>query len=225
MSLNPFDLSRRYLYLVHANGPHGPPFSSPSPKPPLRSITTTGHKLSPVSIASPPAFSTMTADRPNLYKLPSESALRVPVTDGTSSGRSTPGENGSTDLNVEVAALSNKLINAINHQTQLDDSLSQTRHELEISRARVKQLEAVAKENSEMLANGLLVKKSDIEVETMQLKDRLNEESRLRAKAEEEKRVIERELEGLTAALFGEANEVNSYFLGIFLASSEHNFS
>lgn len=152
----------------------------------------------------------MAPDRPNLYKSASESALRVPVTDGTSSGRSTPGENGSTDLNVEVAALSNKLINAINHQTQLDDSLSQTKHELDISRARVKQLEAVAKENSEMLAKGLLVKKSDIEAETKQLKDRLNEESRLRAKAEEEKRVIERELEGLTAALFGEANEMVS---------------
>ncbi|KAG0642943.1 hypothetical protein HOY80DRAFT_880786 [Tuber brumale] len=152
----------------------------------------------------------MAADRPSLYKSASENALRVPATDGTSSGRSTPGENGSMDLNVEVAALSNKLINAINHQTQLDDSLSQTRHELEISRARVKQLEAVARENADMLAKGLLVKKSDIEAETKQLKDRLNEERRLRAKAEEEKRVIERELEGLTAALFGEANEMVS---------------
>ncbi|RPB01452.1 hypothetical protein L873DRAFT_1676276 [Choiromyces venosus 120613-1] len=152
----------------------------------------------------------MPADRPNLYKSASESTLRVPVTDGTSSGRSTPGENGSMDLNVEVAALSNKLINAINHQTQLDDSLSQTRHELEISRAKVKQLEAAAKESAEMLAMGVLVKKSDIEAETKQLKDRLSEESRLRAKAEEEKRVIERELEGLTAALFGEANEMVS---------------
>ncbi|PWW72939.1 hypothetical protein C7212DRAFT_347992 [Tuber magnatum] len=149
----------------------------------------------------------MTADRPNLYKSTSEGALRAPVTDRTSSGSSTPGENGSTDLNMEVAALSNKLISAINHQTQLDDSLSQTRHELEISRARVKQLEAVAKENAEMLAKGLLVKRSDIEAETKQLKDRLGAESRLRVKAEEEKRAMERELEGLTAALFGEANE------------------
>jgi len=37
------------------------------------------------------------------------------------------------DLSNEITTLSNKLINAINHQTNLDDTLTATRHELEAS--------------------------------------------------------------------------------------------
>jgi hypothetical protein len=109
---------------------------------------------------------------------------------------------------MEVAALSNKLINLINHQTGLDDSLSQTKYELQLSEARVKQLEAGAKEHADMLAQGLLVDKKHVETETQQLMEKLKEESRQRGKAEKDKRNIEQELEGLTAALFGEANKV-----------------
>lgn len=150
----------------------------------------------------------MTADRPDLYKSASGSALRQAALDATSNGSRTPSEFGETDLNVEVAALSNKLINAINHQTQLDDSLSQTKHELQLSKARVKQLEAAAKEHADMVTQGLLVEKKLFETETQQLMERLKEESKQRGKAEKEKRVIEQELEGLTAALFSEANKV-----------------
>ena len=50
------------------------------------------------------------------------------------------------DLSQEVSTLSTKLINAINHSTMLDDSLQQTRHELEAAREKLAQLEAQVRE-------------------------------------------------------------------------------
>lgn len=152
----------------------------------------------------------MTTDRPGLFKASSESALRNAASADEDGVDATNGY-GSEDanLNREVAALSNKLISAINHQTQLDDSLASTKHELEISKAKIKQLEAVAKEHADMMANGLLVEKKDVETETMQLMNRLKEERTQRGKAEKDKRNIEQELETLTTALFDEANKVD----------------
>ncbi|KAF8242492.1 hypothetical protein K440DRAFT_478094, partial [Wilcoxina mikolae CBS 423.85] len=114
------------------------------------------------------------------------------------------------DLNREVAALSNKLISAINHQTKLDDSLSATKHELELSKTRIRQLEAVAKEHADMMAKGLLVERKEVETETQRLMNRLKEESMQRGQAEKDKRHIEQELENLTTALFDEANKMVS---------------
>lgn len=161
----------------------------------------------------------MTADRPGLFRSAGESALRNSSTvDGddetNGGGAATNGSgNGSVNedpnLNREVAALSNKLISAINHQTQLDDSLASTKHELEMSRARIKHLEAMAKEHTDMMAKGLLVERKDVETETQQLMNRLKEERAQRGKAEKDKRNIEQELETLTTALFDEANKVD----------------
>ena len=112
------------------------------------------------------------------------------------------------ELNNEVAALSNKLIHAINHQTDLEDSLNATRHQLESAQERVRQLETLAQEHKSLVANGILVKKTDVEVEMLRLKTSLAEERRQRVKAENEKIGIEQELETLTTALFEEANQV-----------------
>lgn len=155
----------------------------------------------------------MTTDRPGLFKTASESALRNSSTTTTTAeeqqqqtGDST---NGDQNLNKEVAALSNKLISAINHQTQLDDSLATTKHELELSKAKIRQLEAVAKKHEEMMSKGLLVEKKDVDAEAAQLMNRLKEERTQRGKAEKDKRNIEQELETLTTALFDEANKVH----------------
>jgi len=112
------------------------------------------------------------------------------------------------DLNDEVATLSNKLINAINHQTNLDDILSATRHELEASRERIRQLERENQEHSELLASGTLVKKSIAEADKRKLVLSLADERRHRGEIEKEKKNIELELESLTTALFEEANKV-----------------
>ncbi|TVY64281.1 Rab guanine nucleotide exchange factor sec2 [Lachnellula suecica] len=112
------------------------------------------------------------------------------------------------DLNSEVATLSNKLINAINHQTNLDDTLSATRHELETSRERVKKLELENQEHVELVQRGLLIRKGIADAEKNKLLATVTEERRQRMEAEKEKKRIEQELESLTTALFEEANKM-----------------
>ena len=112
------------------------------------------------------------------------------------------------ELSNEVAALSNKLIHAINHQTDLDDTLAATRHELEAAQERVRQLDMLVKEHQSSVINGILVKQSDVESEFLRLRTTLADERRQRVKTENDKKRIEQELENLTAALFEEANEV-----------------
>lgn len=112
------------------------------------------------------------------------------------------------DLSSEVAALSNKLINAINHQTNLDDTLSATRHELAASQERVRQLEAALKEHRDLVINGVLVRRTEIEDKTVKLMANLADEKKQRGVVEKDKRGIEQELEMLTTALFEEANQV-----------------
>jgi len=112
------------------------------------------------------------------------------------------------DLDQEVATLSTKLINAINHQTTLDDNLSATRLELENSRERIRQLEHQIEEQREMLAGDVWVRRQTVEVEKAKLLARVVEEKKARVDMEQQKRKIEQELENLTAALFEEANKM-----------------
>ena len=112
------------------------------------------------------------------------------------------------DLTDEVASLSNKLIVAINHQTHLDDTLSDTRHELDSARERVRQLEVQVSRHDTLVADGVLVNRKDLEDDCAKMMAELAEEKRKRAAVEKEKKSIELELEGLTTALFEEANEV-----------------
>ncbi|KIW15006.1 hypothetical protein PV08_07793 [Exophiala spinifera] len=105
------------------------------------------------------------------------------------------------DLNSEVAALSDKLISAINHQTKLDDTLAQTRQELEASRTRILELEAEARAYEEKLRDTVDERNSKLFAE-------LAEEKKQKAIIQQEKRGIESELETLTASLFDEANKM-----------------
>lgn len=112
------------------------------------------------------------------------------------------------DLSNEVATLSNKLINAINHQTNLDDTLSATRHELEAARDRVKKLEKENREHAEAATREAAHQKAITESDKSRLVAILAEERRKRADVEKDKKEIEQELENLTTALFEEANKV-----------------
>ena len=104
--------------------------------------------------------------------------------------------------------LSTKLVNAINNQTSLDDSLQQTRHELETARERLAQLEAATKEHAEKLEQGLLVDKEVYDKMEKQLLSELAEERKRKVEAEKAKRKVDAEVEALTTALFEEANGV-----------------
>lgn len=112
------------------------------------------------------------------------------------------------DLDHEVAALSTKLINALNHQTSLDDTLSATRQDLEASRERITELEALVARQQETLAGDVWVKRSSTEAEKHKLLLRIADEKRQRGEVEKEKKKIEQELETLTVSLFEEANRM-----------------
>ncbi|KAI1343359.1 hypothetical protein F5Y15DRAFT_231909 [Xylariaceae sp. FL0016] len=112
------------------------------------------------------------------------------------------------DLDQEVATLSTKLINAINHQTTLDDTLSATRQELEASREKVAELEGLVARQQETLSGDVWIKRKSAEGEKNKLLSRIVEEKRLRAEVEKDKKKIEQELETLTVSLFEEANKM-----------------
>ncbi|KAJ4384333.1 rab guanine nucleotide exchange factor S2 [Didymella sp. IMI 355093] len=110
------------------------------------------------------------------------------------------------DFSQEVSTLSTKLINAINHSTMLDDSLQQTRHELEAAKKRLEQLEVQVKVHEQKITKGLLVEKVVYDKMERQMSTELQEERKRRAEAERLKRNTDSEVEQLTAALFEEAN-------------------
>lgn len=110
------------------------------------------------------------------------------------------------DLSQEVSTLSTKLINAINHSTMLDDSLQQTRIELEEAREQLQRLEARVMEHEDKISRGLLVDKIVYDKMEKQLTSEMHEERKRRIDAEFAKRKTDGEVEALTAALFEEAN-------------------
>ncbi|PLB52377.1 putative GDP/GTP exchange factor Sec2p [Aspergillus steynii IBT 23096] len=112
------------------------------------------------------------------------------------------------DLSNEVAALSVKLVQAINNQTTLDDNLVATRQELEQAQTRIRTLESENEKYRRDIDQEVVIKKSDVDYEILRLKAALADEKAQRALVEKEKKGIEQELETLTAALFEEANKM-----------------
>lgn len=123
-------------------------------------------------------------------------------TDGSPSPEQHP------ELSDEVAALSSKLIHAINHQTTLDDSLSQTRAELEKSREQIRSMELQLAKHKEMLVDHVEIWQMWHGAAKTNLLSRIAQENRFRLEAEHEKKRIEQELENLTQELFEEANKM-----------------
>ncbi|KLU90737.1 hypothetical protein MAPG_10589, partial [Magnaporthiopsis poae ATCC 64411] len=123
-------------------------------------------------------------------------------------GHTLSSPNRHPDLNDEVATLSNKLINAINHQTTLDDTLSAARMELEEAKSTIRSLEARLEEQRVMLSGDVWVRRKTVESEKAKLLSRVAEEKKARCEVEQQKKKIELELENLTTALFEEANKM-----------------
>ncbi|EON66210.1 hypothetical protein W97_05603 [Coniosporium apollinis CBS 100218] len=156
------------------------------------------------SVLPPPSPSTY-------FRAESEAMNTIPDP-RTPSPHSEKSRHGSTDsahhpdLSNEVAMLSTKLVNAINYQTSLDDTLQATRHELEAAREQLARLEAAAKEHADMIAQGLLIRKANHDIAVNRLAHNLENEKQKTAVAEKERKRMESELENLTTALFEEAN-------------------
>ena len=178
-----------------------------SPKPVVKSSSTSA-LFNMAAVTRPPGLPDSQLHSPSegMTTLPDPRSPSI-SSDHSRRGSSSPHH---PDLSSEVANLSNKLINAINHQTTLDDSLAATRHELESARERIRQLEAKAQEHTEMISKGILVNKADVDDRTVSLMAKLSDERKQRSVAEKEKKLIEQELAGLTEVLFEEANKVKS---------------
>lgn len=110
--------------------------------------------------------------------------------------------------------LSTKLINAINHQDTLDNSLQETRQELDITKEKLARYEKQVKEHEENMATGRLVEKEIYVKMEKQYRSEIEEEKRRRSDAERAKRKTDSEVETLTSALFEEANTVRHEDLG-----------
>ncbi|KLJ06604.1 hypothetical protein EMPG_17884 [Blastomyces silverae] len=152
-----------------------------------------------------PGISRAALEGPSEHSL---STLRDPRASSTSDLSTSSSSPHHPDLSSEVANLSDKLIQAINNQTVLDDTLAATRQELEQAQMRVGQLEKQTRQYEEDVTNGVLIKRVDVEKEWTKLKDEAAEQRSQRATIEKEKKAIELELENLTAALFEEANKM-----------------
>lgn len=123
-------------------------------------------------------------------------------------GEGSPAEKPQADLDNEVTALSNKLINAINQQTSLDDSLSSARVELRQAQEKIRKLEEQIARQQEMLAGDVWVRRKTVEAEKTQLLAKLAQEKKTRLDEERQRKKMELELESLTTALFEEANKM-----------------
>lgn len=139
--------------------------------------------------------------------------LRDPRIASTSDLSKTSDSDHHPDLSSEVAALSVKLVQAINNQTTLDDSLTATRQELEQAQDRLQVLESENGKFQTDISSGVMLKRSEVESEILSLKKTVAEERAQRMLAEKDKKDIEQELETLTAALFEEANKVRLHCL------------
>ena len=163
---------------------------TPSPNPTRSDSPTLIKAKSASHLSTMKTFSTPPRGRPN-FDDDSDylNTIPDPRTPSPNPQRTSPAEDSQDphpDLSNEVAMLSTKLINAINYQTNLDDSLQHSRHELEAARQRIAQLEQETQQHKSMVSSGALVNK-----------------------VEKGRKEMEVELETLTSALFEEANTVS----------------
>lgn len=162
------------------------------------------HKMA--TLASPPMMPPRLNSDTKVTGLNTLPDPRSPSPSSTLSRSNSAASNQHPDLNDEMANMSTKLVNAINHQAMLDGKLQTTKHELEQARAQIERLEAAARRHTDLISQGLLITREDADREKATLTKSLAEEQEKRAKAENEKRRGESELQDLTAALFTEAN-------------------
>ncbi|KAK3331105.1 hypothetical protein B0H66DRAFT_572927 [Apodospora peruviana] len=195
-------LSSIILRSASPSSSHSPPKSASSSESP-----TTAAEFAALNCYSPPPkrnFSAESIDDANdLSTLPDPRSRAMSPANGDA--MDSPHH---PDLDNEVATLSTKLINAINHQTTLDDTLSATKLELQQSRDKIRRLEKQIEEQRELLAGDVWVRRKTVELEKTHLLARVAEEKKAHLEVAQQKKKIEQELENLTTALFEEANKM-----------------
>ncbi|PHH73276.1 hypothetical protein CDD80_3920 [Ophiocordyceps camponoti-rufipedis] len=190
--------------------------AAPAPEPPPPSPIKTTPVRSPLS---PPLHATPLRTSHSVPVLLNDEMSTLP--DPRSRCAVSPARHVDADaqrdagLDDELATLSAKLVNAINYQTLLDDTLNATRQELASARQCNRELEAQLQSQRDMMAGDIWIRRSTLDAERKAVlaekktwQTKLADEKARRLETDSDKRRMEQELENLTTALFEEANNM-----------------
>lgn len=110
------------------------------------------------------------------------------------------------DLFSQVSQLNNKLVKSYDRVSDLEDDLHVASSNVRNSSLKISQLELERAQHLSALNTGLLVEKSHVTAELSRLMEKATEEAAQRGQAETARAAIEKDLDDLSATLFGQAN-------------------
>jgi chromosome segregation ATPase len=110
------------------------------------------------------------------------------------------------DLVSQVTGLNTKLVKSYDRVSDLEDDLHVSSSNLRASSLQISNLEIERSQHLAALNTGLLVERSHVTTELTRLMEKATEEAAQRGQAESARAAIEKELDDLSAALFGQAN-------------------
>lgn len=110
------------------------------------------------------------------------------------------------DLFSQVTQLNSKLVGSYDRVSRLEDQLHDSSNELRSASVKISQLELERSQHLSALNSGLLVERTHVTAELTRLMEKATEEAARRGKAESARAQIEKELDDLSAGLFGQAN-------------------
>jgi hypothetical protein len=110
------------------------------------------------------------------------------------------------DLFSQVTQLNGKLVGSYDRVSHLEDQLHDSSSGLRSASVKISQLELERSQHLSALNSGLLVERTHVTAELTRLMEKATEEAARRGKAESARAQIEKELDDLSAGLFGQAN-------------------
>lgn len=111
-----------------------------------------------------------------------------------------------TDLFSQVTQLNGKLVASYDRMSDLEDQLHDASSSLRNASVTISSLELERSHYQAALNTGLLVEKAHVTAELNRLMERATEEAAQRGQAESARHDIEKDLDDLSASLFGQAN-------------------
>lgn len=112
------------------------------------------------------------------------------------------------DLFSQVSQLNSKLVKSYDRVSDLEDDLHVAAANVRTSSLKISQLELERTQHLSALNTGLLVEKSHVTTELNRLMEKATEEAAQRGQAESARMAIEKDLDDLSATLFGQANSM-----------------
>jgi chromosome segregation ATPase len=110
------------------------------------------------------------------------------------------------DLFSQVTQLNGKLVSSYDRVSTLEDELHESSNGLRSASLKISQLELERSQHLSALNSGLLVERTHVTAELTRLMEKATEEAARRGEAESARTQIEKELDDLSAGLFGQAN-------------------